>query len=370
MALADKPVRQGKGFEQILKARLAGAPDKKSGHALLLKEGLSGMIRKELPVKGAARKSDKGVPAEAREEVARLAAALLKGQDANIPEKGTLVPVKGEEPGAKKAAVSARDGHTAPVARDNALPEGFRDLTAALGQDSEPKQVEGEESDRNLKFTVEDRRNPFSKQAASFRDRNHSGAGDRKGEDPGASGGKGENRITEAVFSVREAEGIKESAENVPLSRTRSSELLDRFLKARGNAEIAKNIHFVVKDSGMGEIHLTLRPETLGKVRINLRMEENRIVGHVIVDSAQVREIFLDNIQQISRMLEEQGYHQTALDVSVDDRQAAARDGQSDDNGKSYQEKYSERLRVSGETGAIRSGNGAGADPGHLDLIA
>jgi flagellar hook-length control protein FliK len=122
-----------------------------------------------------------------------------------------------------------------------------------------------------------------------------------------------------AKFSLQTAEESKGAA------------LLDRQLKNEGTAELTKNIRFVLKDNKEGEIKLILKPEALGKVRINLNLNENNIVGKIIVENNSVRQVFMNNLADLSRALEDSGFNSAALDVSVGGGQSEGRGAYGDE---------------------------------------
>ena len=101
--------------------------------------------------------------------------------------------------------------------------------------------------------------------------------------------------------------------------------LLDRQLNEKGTQELTKNIRFVLKDNKEGEIKLILKPESLGKVRINLNLQENNIVGKIIVENNSVRQAFMNNLADLTKALEDSGFSSASLDVSVGGGQADGR---------------------------------------------
>ncbi len=107
--------------------------------------------------------------------------------------------------------------------------------------------------------------------------------------------------------------------------------LLDRQLQDKGTQELTKNIRFVLKDHNEGEIKLILKPESLGKVRINLNLNENHIVGKIIVENNSVRQAFLNNMADLTKALEDSGFSSASLDVSVGGEQAQGRQQYQDD---------------------------------------
>ncbi len=97
----------------------------------------------------------------------------------------------------------------------------------------------------------------------------------------------------------------------------KGSFLLNKQLQEGGTRDLAKNIRFVLKDNNHGEIKLILKPEALGKVRIHLNLDENNIVGKIIVENNSVKQVFQNNLADLSRALEDSGFDSAALDVSV-----------------------------------------------------
>ncbi len=98
---------------------------------------------------------------------------------------------------------------------------------------------------------------------------------------------------------------------------TFSGSALMKQLEESINSKIVKQSSVILKDSGAGEIKLILKPEQLGKVRIKLNMQDNRISGNIIVDNASVKEIFESNLQNLERAFRENGFDTAALNVSV-----------------------------------------------------
>ncbi|MDA3849877.1 MAG: flagellar hook-length control protein FliK, partial [Spirochaetaceae bacterium] len=66
-----------------------------------------------------------------------------------------------------------------------------------------------------------------------------------------------------------------------------------------GNTDLVRNIKFILKDNSAGEIKLILKPESLGNVRITLNMQENNIAGRIIVDNQSIKDVFLNNMNQL-----------------------------------------------------------------------
>lgn len=109
-------------------------------------------------------------------------------------------------------------------------------------------------------------------------------------------------------------------------------------LSESGNAEILKRAQFIMRGEQFGEIRLTLRPEHLGAVRINMFVDEGRVLGRVIVENLSVKEAFDDNMADLRDMFLKNGLD---VDFEVDYR------GQnSDKQHKSKSAYYSRRLKA------------------------
>ena len=177
-------------------------------------------------------------------------------------------------------------------------------------------------TDDSMKITVEDRRTAALKDEGvvlkKVEHNSESGsltlemAGTEE-ELPGMMLRSDDGSSSAAKFSLQTAEESKGAA------------LLDRQLKNEGTAELTKNIRFVLKDNNEGEIKLILKPEALGKVRINLNLNENNIVGKIIVENNSVRQVFMNNLADLTRALEDSGFDSAALDVSVGGGQSEGR---------------------------------------------
>ena len=149
------------------------------------------------------------------------------------------------------------------------------------------------------------------------------------------------------AMAFRETESGPEGSGTLrqpPVTRE-AANLLDRYLKAEGGRTIARNIRFTLRDNNNGEIRLVLKPESLGNVRIRLQLTENNITGRIFVENNSVRQIFQDNIRELTRLLEDQGFSTAGLDVAVD-----SGDGQPGQTGQQGERNgtvpfFSERLK-------------------------
>jgi len=81
--------------------------------------------------------------------------------------------------------------------------------------------------------------------------------------------------------------------------------------------ELVKTAGIVVRDGDAGEIRLVLKPESLGSVRIRMSLGDDGIEGRIIVDSQAVKEIFEGRLSDLAQALQQEGFQNATLSVSV-----------------------------------------------------
>jgi hypothetical protein len=142
---------------------------------------------------------------------------------------------------------------------------------------------------------------------------------------------------------------------------------LDRIREMTGS-DLARTVGLVVRDGG-GEIRLTLKPESLGSVRIRLSLEDGTVEGRIIVDTPEARQAFEAGLDGLTRALHADGFQTGSLQVFVsgqnanDSRQAAGLLGDSIS---------AARLRASDETSpaAVPPVGWDGGGDGLVDVFA
>ncbi len=93
--------------------------------------------------------------------------------------------------------------------------------------------------------------------------------------------------------------------------------LLLKDLKEKMNDRIVKESGIILKDGNAGEIKLILKPESLGKVRIRLNLDDNNLSGKIFVETSEVKEVFEQNLFNLEKAFSEKGFSMTSLDVFV-----------------------------------------------------
>ncbi len=95
-------------------------------------------------------------------------------------------------------------------------------------------------------------------------------------------------------------------------------------------SEMVKHSGIILKNGGSGEIHLVLKPESLGSVRVRLNLEDNHIGGRIIVDNNTVKEIIRQHLGDLETALQEKGYESAGLNVFVAGEHKESSDAEKD----------------------------------------
>jgi flagellar hook-length control protein FliK len=95
-----------------------------------------------------------------------------------------------------------------------------------------------------------------------------------------------------------------------------SQDNIDRFRQILDH-ELVNNTRFILRDGGGGEIQIELKPESLGKLKFKVNLENNRIDGKIFVENDSIRELVEQSIQNLSHTLLDEGFASVNLQVSV-----------------------------------------------------
>lgn len=124
-----------------------------------------------------------------------------------------------------------------------------------------------------------------------------------------------------------QTDGLKAEGRQTDVKSQQSAVLTQ--LKEGVNDQIVKQAGIIVKGDGSGEIKLVMKPEQLGKVRIQLSMNDNHIGGRIIVENNIVREIFESNLENLYKAFGSEGFESSGLEVSVQGEGSGQSDRQS-----------------------------------------
>ena len=198
--------------------------------------------------------------------------------------------------------------------------------------------VREERGSGGAKVTVVDMR---LKAAREVSDKRGSAKARPEGE-AGSDGAKGEVSATKlesdpSAFAGRvvavadEAPATSAPAEASPATAPQASA---DSLAARlrdGAADIVRSAQIVLRDGDSGVIRLRLEPESLGGVKIELKMTENQISGKIVVESDIAGDAFRSSIDALKDAFAECGFETTALEVEVRNGMASGPGGERGD---------------------------------------
>jgi flagellar hook-length control protein FliK len=118
------------------------------------------------------------------------------------------------------------------------------------------------------------------------------------------------------------------------------AEMLSNALADNLSNDIVRQASIVLRDGGQGTIRLFLKPETLGSVKIRLELAENKITGHIIVDSEEALRAFEKEVHSLEQAFKDSGFESASLNAGF-----ASGDGNAKQwNGSETRPFFSERF--------------------------
>lgn len=132
---------------------------------------------------------------------------------------------------------------------------------------------------------------------------------------------KNSRQEAELVVSIRQEQNFQQEssigqAGSVKNEHQSFAEVLTRHLEG-ASQEIVKTAQVVLQDNDSGIIRLRLEPETLGGVKIELKLAEKKISGTIVVESDVVQAAFKDSYAALRDAFNSQGFELTQLDINV-----------------------------------------------------
>ena len=90
---------------------------------------------------------------------------------------------------------------------------------------------------------------------------------------------------------------------------------LAKELRGQLSTDIVRNAAIIVRNGGEGTIRLSLHPASLGDVKIRLEMTENKITGHIIVESNDALRAFERELPVLEKAFRDSGFSETNLEM-------------------------------------------------------
>lgn len=101
-------------------------------------------------------------------------------------------------------------------------------------------------------------------------------------------------------------------------ARTAHSDTFHTYLRESLSTQIVKHSGIILRNDDRGEIRLVLKPEHLGRVRLRIQLDDNRLTGRIFVDSAFVKESFEQNMASLYRAFKNSGFEASGFEVFVE----------------------------------------------------
>jgi len=108
--------------------------------------------------------------------------------------------------------------------------------------------------------------------------------------------------------------GVDGKSGDSTLNRT-FEDALAAQLRGSLSADIVRDAAVIVRNGGEGTIRLSLRPASLGDVKIRLELTENKISGHIIVESSEALRAFERELPVLEKAFRDSGFSETSLEM-------------------------------------------------------
>jgi hypothetical protein len=186
---------------------------------------------------------------------------------------------------------------------------GLSDAVSANKETGKPAESRKSERrrDRSAVFETHDLRSARESSPAAF---------DLK---DAASPGKAPGQEIDLVVDLKNGRGNSEpAATGGEKTMTQAfDDILARELHQNLNGDIVRHASVVLRDGGEGLIRLSLKPDTLGNVKIRLEMAENKITGHIVVESDEALRAFEREIGALEQAFKDSGFDSADLNMSL-----------------------------------------------------
>lgn len=116
--------------------------------------------------------------------------------------------------------------------------------------------------------------------------------------------------------------------------------VLAQELQGKLSGDIVRQAQIVLKNGDSGIIRLSLKPESLGTVKVHLEMVENKLIGHILVENTEVLRAFEREIHSLEQAFRDSGFQTAHLDTRLaGGNQNGAGNGQQHNTGQFFSER-------------------------------
>jgi flagellar hook-length control protein FliK len=185
------------------------------------------------------------------------------------------------------------------------------------------------------RFEVRDLRGSEEPGTARFRPADTQGPAGSAGS-AGLAGGREDAGVE---LTVR-LDGPRNGDGQVQEGRAQTSfrDALAQELRGALGQDIVRHASIILKDGGEGLIRLSLKPESLGNVKIRLELSENKIAGRIIVENSDALRAFERELPVLEAAFKDSGFEGASLELTRDGGDRGRW------NGEEARPFYSERL--------------------------
>jgi flagellar hook-length control protein FliK len=137
------------------------------------------------------------------------------------------------------------------------------------------------------------------------------------GQEPGPEAGA--ERTADLVVELGDRGGTREPDQpgQVKTAGRAFEDILARELHQNLNGDIVRQASILVRDGGEGTIRLSLKPESLGMVKVRLEMAENKITGRIIVESNEALRAFERELNSLEQAFRDSGFAGASLEMAL-----------------------------------------------------
>jgi hypothetical protein len=235
------------------------------------------------------------------------------------PGEDVKIPVVSPEKTAEKAK------NRAELATKGEIPAAETLIQGGVQQASAQKTVLGEKEGRNR---LDEARNRDKRRGSAIEVRDFRSQGAEIAQKDSAFQVKavaesrtGEGSTREITLELHLPNQGQESQSALTSWETKAGQafedILARELHQNLNNDIVRHASVVLRDSSEGTIRLALKPESLGNVKIRLEMAENKITGHITVESEEALRAFEREITFLEKAFVESGFEGANLEMSL-----------------------------------------------------
>lgn len=250
---------------------------------------------------------------QAAESAKKSGSAIKKGE-APIAAERSVADADGESRARRKKAGLTQTQDVSPLAQVQGAQKADKPESKA-GPDQKALKAEGESSPKPIKVNVTDLR--MKAKAAQERAETEAGRSETQTPSASADAKPFQHALPDHGLSAEQV-SLPPAASSEPIASPESQALgLAARLREDGASDIVRAAQVVLRDGEMGLIRLRLEPQTLGGVKIELKLTEKLVSGRIVVESDLAAEAFRSSLDALRDAFAEAGFETASLEVEV-----------------------------------------------------